>query len=254
MQKLNGNSLFLGRDYAMLGMVDSTNDRLWAFAADGLVEGYAVVADFQEKGRGQTGASWFSDEGENILCSVYLRPVFLQASEQFRLNMAMSLGVADFCRLYLGAGVRVKWPNDIYYREKKLAGILIENSLQGNRITETVLGMGININQGYFPPVLPNPVSFLNITGRYYKIADLLPVLFSSLEQRYLQLRDSQFSRLEADYLDQLLGHNEQRRYQFQGRELYATIRGVDAEGRLRLDGPDGPMLMNHKDIQFCFA
>lgn len=251
MQKLNGNSRFIGNTYERLPSVDSTNDRLWALAARGIAEGYALSADFQENGRGQTGASWFSDEGENILCSIYLRPDFLVATAQFRLNMAVSLGVADFCRAYLDEGVSVKWPNDIYYKEKKLAGILIENSLQGNRITETVMGMGININQGYFPTVLPNPISFLNITGRYYKITDLMPLLFAAIENRYFQLKEGRYDLLKADYLEQLLGKDQLRRFQYQGRELFATIRGVDEDGRLLLDGPDGPMLMNHKEIYF---
>lgn len=254
MQKLNGNSCFIGSTYERLASVDSTNDRLWTLAGQGIPEGYALSADFQEKGRGQTGASWFSDEGENILCSIYLRPDFLATTAQFRLNMAMSLGVADFCSLYLGEDIQVKWPNDIYYKEKKLAGILIENSVLGNRITETVVGMGININQGYFPAFLPNPVSFLNVTGRYYKITDLLPLLFAALEKRYFQLRDGEYDRLRADYLAQLLGKDVQRRFQYQGRELFATIRGVDQDGRLLLDGPDGPMIMNHKEIYFYTA
>lgn len=254
MQKLNDDSRIIGCRYERLATVDSTNDRLWALAGSGIPEGYALSADFQEKGRGQTGASWFSDEGENILCSVYLRPIFLAASAQFRLNMAVSLAVADFCRHYLGEGVYVKWPNDIYYQEKKLAGILIENSLQGNRITETVVGMGININQGYFPPNLPNPISLLNITGRYYKISDQLPLLFAALDQRYAQLRSGQHDLLAYDYLHQLLGKDQLRRFQYQGRELFATIRGVDQDGRLLLDGPEGPMIMNHKEIYFYTA
>jgi BirA family biotin operon repressor/biotin-[acetyl-CoA-carboxylase] ligase len=254
LQKLNDNSRFIGYTYEQLGSVDSTNDRLWALAGDGIPEGYAVSADFQVNGRGQTAASWFSDEGENILCSIYLQPAFLPATAHFHLNMAMSLGVADFCQTYLQEGIWVKWPNDIYFHEKKLAGILIENSIQGNRITETVVGIGININQGYFPAQLPNPISFLNITGRYYKISDLLIMLFAAIEKRYIQLREGQNNRLTADYLDQLLGKDHLRRFQYQGRELYATIRGVDQDGRLILDGPEGRLIMNHKEIYFYTA
>ncbi len=254
MQKLNDDSRLIGCSHVHLAVVDSTNDRLWAQAGCGIPEGFALSADFQEKGRGQTGASWFSDEGENILCSIYLRPDFLPASAQFQLNMAVSLAVADFGRHYLGEGVFVKWPNDIYYQEKKLAGILIENSIQGNRITETVVGIGINVNQGYFPPALPNPVSLLNVTGRYYKIGDQLPLLFAALEYRYMQLQAGRHDQLQYDYLQQLLGKDRLRRFQYQGRELFATIRGVDQDGRLLLDGPEGPMIMNHKEIYFYTA
>lgn len=254
MQKLNDASRSIGSRYERLGTVDSTNDRLWALAGHGIPEGYALSADFQDKGRGQSGASWFSDEGENILSSIYLQPVFLAVGAHFQLNMAMCLAVADFCRHYLGEGIQIKWPNDIYYHEKKLAGLLIENSIQGNRILETVVGMGININQGYFPPTLPNPISFLNITGRYYKLSDLLPILFVSLENRYHQLRAGQFDKLRFDYHQQLLGKDVQRRFHCQGRDVFASIRGVDQEGRLLLDGPEGPMLMNHKEIYFYTA
>lgn len=254
MHKLNGHTRLIGSKHQHLSAVDSTNDRLWALAAVGIREGQALSADFQEKGRGQQGAGWFSDAGENILCSIYLQPHFLAPGRQFDLNMAMCLAVSDFCRHYLGEGVCIKWPNDIYYHEKKLAGLLIENSLQGNRINETVLGIGININQGYFPELLPNPISFLQLTGRYYRLDDLFPLLFEAVEGRYQQLQSGQFGLLQYDYHQRLLGRAELRRFQFQGREIFATIEGVDADGRLLLHSTNGPLLLNNKEIVFCPA
>lgn len=254
MHKPAVTSRYIGKSLEKLHSTDSTNARLWALANATLQEGYVLMADYQSQGRGQAGASWFSDEGENLLLSVYLQPSFQPAQHHFQLNMALCLGVADFCRMYLGEGVKVKWPNDIYYHNRKLAGLLIENSLQGGQISETVVGIGININQGYFPSSIPNPTSFQLITGKYYRLNDLLDPLFGSLERRYEQLRNRQSAVLIADYHQQLLGRDESRRYQLHGRELQAILRGVDADGRLLLDGPDGRLVMNHKEIQFRFV
>lgn len=231
----------------------STNDLLWELAAQGTPEGTVVSTDFQTAGKGQAGSSWLSEPGDNLLCSIYLHTHFVEAQYPFRLNVAVALGVYDFVHLYLGEGVRLKWPNDIYYRERKIGGMLIENTIQGAWLAESVVGVGINVNQHYFGRELQQASSLSRITGQFYKTNDLLPVLFAKLEARLLALHRGEHAKQHAAYLEVLLGLNEPRVFEYQGQLLHATIRDVDEQGRLVLEAAQGRMVMNHKEIKFRF-
>lgn len=231
----------------------STNDALWALVEQGLPAGGAVRADYQSKGRGQAGASWESEAGANLLCSFYLRSDFLSAHEQFKLNIAVSLALSDFGLLYLGEPVRVKWPNDLYYKDHKWGGILIENTIQGSYMSETVVGIGLNINQPYFPPALQHATSFFKITGQYYKLPALLQMLFELLQERIDELRAGRSVQQRATYFSRLLGLGEERSFEYQNQLIQAKIIDVDLEGRLVLESPLGRMVMNNKEIKFRF-
>ena len=231
----------------------STNDTLWTLVEQGLPPGGALYADYQSKGKGQAGARWESEAGANLLCSIYLRTDFLAAHEQFKLNIAVSLALSDFGTLYLGDPVRVKWPNDLYYKEQKWGGILIENTIQGSFMSETVLGLGLNINQPYFPPALRHATSFFQITGQYYKLPDLLPMLFQLLQLRIDALRAGQGMQQRATYFSRLLGLGEVRTFEYQNQLIQAKIIDVDLEGRLVLESATGRMVMNNKEIKFRF-
>lgn len=231
----------------------STNDILWLLVEEGLSPGGALHADYQSKGKGQAGASWESEAGANLLCSFYLRTDFLAAHEQFKLNIAVSLALSDFGALYLGEPVRVKWPNDLFYKEQKWGGILIENTIQGSFMSETVVGMGLNINQPYFPPALQQATSFFKITGQYYKLPELLQMLFKLLQVRMDALKAGQAVQQRATYFARLLGLGEQRTFEYQNQLIEAKIIDVDLEGRLVLESPRGRMVMNNKEIKFRF-
>src|ERR1035441_10550859 len=144
-------TLFIGKNLITLDSVASTNN----FAKDMLsntrpVEGTAIMAKEQYAGRGQMGNAWETESGKNLTCSFILYPEFLEADKQFFLNMAVALAVKDFCEHVLHDEIKIKWPNDIYYHDKKLGGILIENSISGNKISSSVIGIGINVNQTAF--------------------------------------------------------------------------------------------------------
>jgi len=219
---------------------------------EGAKPGTAVVADYQRGGKGQAGSRWESEAGANILLSLYLPVPFLEASVQFRLNIAVSLAVSDFVRLYLGDGVRLKWPNDVYYHQAKLGGILIENSIQGSFLSDSVVGVGINVNQAHFFGPF-NATSFTNITGRFYALHDLLDQLFRCFHKRFEALFAGQWLQQRTDYLHQLLGLGELRAFEYQGQLIKATILDVDAEGHLVLDSNLGRLVMNNKEIKFRF-
>src|SRR4030043_1139663 len=127
-------------------------------------EGTVIHTEYQTAGRGQHGNRGESEKGKNLLISIILYPGSVKSEEQFLISMTISLGICDFVDRYL-EGSKVKWPNDIYFKDDKIAGILIENSLMGDTIESSVAGIGLNINQENFPGEIRNPVSLRMITG-----------------------------------------------------------------------------------------
>lgn len=148
-----------------------------------------VAARSQTAGRGQRGNSWESAPGENLTVSVAFVPDGVAPRDQFRISEAVALAVCDFLA-NVGVEAKVKWPNDIYVGDRKICGILIENSLESGRISRSIAGVGININQTCFSPSIPNPTSVQLLTGLSHDIPSLLPILADCLESRLLTLSD----------------------------------------------------------------
>jgi BirA family transcriptional regulator, biotin operon repressor / biotin---[acetyl-CoA-carboxylase] ligase len=181
----------IGHAFIELESVDSTNNYAMEQAHTGKASHGAIFfAHRQWAGKGQRGRSWASNPGENILLSVLLEPVFLPVTRQFPLNAAIALACHDFFSSHAGPeSTRIKWPNDLYWRDRKAGGILIENSFRGDRWQFAIAGIGININQVEFSGDLRNPVSLRQITGRSWDAAALGKELGDCLEKRFEQLR-----------------------------------------------------------------
>lgn len=244
--------LRIGRTLLHREETDSTNKLLWELAADGLENGTVLFVDFQRQGKGQAGAVWESESQSNLLLSFYLQTDWLAAAHQFRLNVAISLAVYDFARMYLGPGTFLKWPNDLYYKDRKLGGILIENTIQGGFLAESVIGIGININQAHFRGDF-RATSFTKITGRFYMLRDVLEQLLACLQLRSSQLIEGAWLEQRSEYLGRLLGLGELRSFEYNSQLIKATIIDVDPEGRLILDSHLGRLVMNNKEIKFRF-
>ena len=153
---------------------NSTNSYLQNFCAKEKTEEFTTVAaDYQTSGRGQRGNSWESEPHKNLLFSFVLFPEFLEARRQFLISQIVSLAIKEELDTYTD-DVSIKWPNDIYWKEKKICGILIENDLIGRNISRSIAGIGININQEEFHSPAPNPVSLYQITGKQYDIYEVL--------------------------------------------------------------------------------
>ena len=153
---------------------DSTNNYLREQSAKArLPEGSLVIADFQTAGKGQVGNSWESEAGKNLMFSILLYPDFLPANRQFLISQIASLSVKETLEKYTDS-VTVKWPNDIYWKDRKICGMLIENDLSGQHLYCSVVGIGLNINQEIFRSDAPNPVSLTQITGKTYDREDVL--------------------------------------------------------------------------------
>ena len=203
-----------------------------------LPEFFTVAADFQEAGRGQGSNRWFSDAGENMLCSILFRPP-VPASRQFLFNQYFSLTVRRFLLRYLPE-VQVKWPNDIYVGDKKIAGILIEHSVAGDVITRTIAGIGLNINQKEFPTSLPNPTSIYLETGVRHDVPALTAEFVAFCKAECGRLSEGQADKLQTEYRSCLYHLGEYRPYAIGGERILARINGVDAYGRLLLSEKGG--------------
>ena len=227
-------TLFTGQQLVWLPTCASTNSEAQALVFQNRAsEGCTVITDFQTAGRGQRGHQWEAAPAENLMLSVVWQPTFLAATAQFQLSQAVALGVHDWAAALLGpaAGLKLKWPNDLYYGDQKLGGILIENSLSGTKIQHSIVGVGLNVNQQRF--AVPTATSLGRLTGRAYPREALAARLLESLERRYLQLRAGQVGQLRQAYLRALYRYQETHDFEIEGRRVSGQIVGVEEDGRL---------------------
>ena len=234
MYKIYPKTLFVGQNIIFLPTCQSTNDEALRLLADGAAfEGDMVATDQQTQGRGQRGNQWEAQPGQNLTFSLILQPTFLLASEQFWLNMAVSLAVYDALAPLIPAGLRVKWPNDIYVNDRKMGGILIENALQGYQLAHSVVGIGLNINQTQFGYTGATSLLLEAPYEEGYQLPALLTTLCVQLEKRYLQLRNNQRDTLRASYLQHLYRYQQEHAYEADGHRFHGTIANIDPTGRL---------------------
>jgi len=250
-------SLFIGNSIITLENIDSTNN----YAAELLkntstVEGTVVFAHEQFAGKGQRGNTWQSEKGKNLTFSILLFPKHIAADEQFLLNKAIALGIYDFLKNELEeqTAIKIKWPNDILVDNKKIAGILIENSLRNNTIQSSIVGIGFNLNQVFFENI-PQAISLQQFTKKSYEVMDTLKTLCQFMEYRYLQLKTKYLQKINGDYLEALYRLNESHHFLFKNEIIKATIRGVSREGKLMLEKSDLKQLeCNFKEVSFVYS
>lgn len=233
--------LFTGKNVIFLPETNSTNiDAMDLLAKTNPPEGTCIITDFQTAGKGQIGRGWQSNPGENLLVSFILYPDIIKASDQFYLNMAVSLALVGTLAEY-DIAVAIKWPNDIYHKDKKITGILIQNILAGNYIKATVIGIGLNVNQSEFPDNIPNPASMSMITYQVYDIKAVLEKLSCHLEYYYLLLKAGKYRYIKSIYLKNLYRSGIKALYkEADGIPFYGVIQGTDPDGRLVMLKEDG--------------
>ena len=156
--------------------IDSTNSYLQNLLEKGEdVVDNVVVTDFQTSGKGQGKNVWQSEDGKNLLFSIALDMSFLKAEDQFLLTQIVSVAMINVLKKYLPEeNLFIKWPNDIYFNNKKIAGILIKNEIKGIMLGTSIIGIGLNVNQTSFDESLPNPISMKMITGKDYDLEEIL--------------------------------------------------------------------------------
>jgi len=199
-----------------------------------MAEGTTFVTSHQTGGRGQRGNTWQSGKGDNLTFSVLLRPRFLAAMDQFRLNMAIALGIVDALDTILPGDLALKWPNDILVGSRKVGGVLIENQSQGQQLSASVVGIGLNVNQPDIP--VRGAGSLIQVVDRELDLNDLYQLLLTHLEVRYTDLRAGGFELLHAQYLERLYRYQVLQEFESGGRKFQGTIVDVDESGRLCVD------------------
>jgi BirA family biotin operon repressor/biotin-[acetyl-CoA-carboxylase] ligase len=227
----------------------STNDEARKECYDHLD---AIWSEYQTSGRGQRGHSWHSAEGENVTFSVVLKPTFLPVVEQFLLSEVVALALVDTMAEY-GIECRIKWTNDLYAGDSKLAGVLIEHQLSTEGIVRTIVGIGLNINQREFPADLPNPTSMALLRSVSFDRREVLERYMANLEAWYGRLLEGNKSAIEERYRELMYHLDEQHTYALaSGEKFRAIIRGVRPSGELRLEHEDGTIReYAFKEVEF---
>ena len=196
-------------------------------------DGAAYFALDQYQGKGQRDKTWNSKPGENIILSVVKDCSGFHLNNQFQLSVAVALACFDFFSAYAGDETRIKWPNDIYWRDRKAGGILIENMVKSDRWSKAIIGMGININQTTFDTIEGKPVSLKQITGKSFDPISLAKELCQHLEHRFLVLENKPFDQLLSAYNDQLYKKDELVPFKRNNILFQAKVNGVDKDGHL---------------------
>ena len=214
-----------------------------------ITEGDIVITDYQTAGRGQRNNVWESAPGKNLTFSIVLTPAFLHVSEQFFLNIFISLSIRDFLAEYLPDNLSIKWPNDLYYDEKKICGILIESNIKNNAIQSSVIGMGININQQKFAH--EGAISMAQICGQTFDREELLKILAEKIETRYQQLEKGKQDLLRQQYLQHLYWIGKPHTF-LAGDYFEGIITGINEWGQLGVELQDGSLrYFDFKEIRF---
>ncbi|MDR1056903.1 MAG: biotin--[acetyl-CoA-carboxylase] ligase [Prevotellaceae bacterium] len=217
----------------------STNDKATELALLSVNEGAAVITDDQTKGRGQRQNSWESEKGQNMTFSLIIYPQFLLAEQQFLISKITSLAVCN----YLGSmdiDARIKWPNDIYIDDHKVTGILIENSIIGEHISFSILGIGINLNQESFNKDILNPISVFQKTGKKTDIFKGLNHLLYHFNKWYNMLKNNEQATINNSYLQHLYRKEGFHLYKSNERTFKAKIAGILNNGELVLEEENG--------------
>ena len=215
--------------------------------------GDVVVALEQTAGRGQRGNKWDSEPGKNLTLSLVWKPEFLATKEQFLLSEAVALALVDALKTY-DIEATIKWTNDIYVGDDKICGILIEHDLGSEgKLSRTIVGIGLNINQREFAEWVPNPTSIALLTGKEYNINEVFEKLYDALEHRYKML-ESEPEKLQSDYHSLLYRRGEEHTYKLpSGEEFSATLEGVKPTGELALRHSSNGELHHYlfKEVEF---
>jgi len=230
----------------------STNEYAVDYMSDNTSFDKTVIGtNKQYSGRGQRTAHWESEEGKNLTISVLFQPTFVPASEQFAISEVISLGVVDYLSRHID-GVRIKWPNDIYVRNNKIAGILIEHVVMGKCLSNSICGIGLNINQEVFMSDAPNPISLKQMTDVEYSLECELEILLECIDARYELLKSGESEELRNSYMDALYRRNGYHSYQ-EGDEIFnAKILDVNDMGQLVLERRGGiQKTYNFKEVSF---
>lgn len=235
--------------------LESTNSYAQKLLENGdLQEGDVISTYNQENGKGQGENFWESESGSNITISVALQPRVIHPSQQFIINQLVSLALVDVIEQYVAnEEVKIKWPNDIYVADKKIAGVLIQNFIKGEEIEFSIVGIGVNVNQKEFYSDAPNPGSLIHYFNNTMDLKQLLDQLLLRIDVKYefyKQMRNVQ--DLKSNYIDKLFRFNIWATYSDGNKNFQGKIIDIDEFGRLIVKLKDGQeKTFMFKEIEF---
>ena len=219
----------------ILTSVDSTNNYAMGMVRDGLAKhGEAWFSYEQTHGKGRRGKMWKAEKGKNIISTIVVSTRFLTVYQQFYLSVAVSLACLEFYKKYAGDETKIKWPNDIFWNDRKAGGILIENVVKGNDWQWAIIGIGININQTEFSvDSVFVPVSLKQITGREYDVIALANELYEMVMSKYDALKNNQFDKMLIEYNQILFGLDKKVKLRKDNISFETIVKGVSEQGQL---------------------
>ena len=233
------NSITLPR-LIHLNETDSTNKALaLIYENEGLPSGSIVRADFQTAGRGQRGNSWESEAGKNLTFSIFFRPADVPANMPFFISEMVSLSVKYMLDKYI-SDISIKWPNDIYHKDKKIAGVLIENTIIQGKISHSIIGIGINVNQTEFSSNAPNPISMAQITGFSLNLMTIMEEFCRIFTVQSERISNKNFDLIHKDYLNSIYRKEGLYKYRDTDSVFEASIHDIEPSGHLVLKRTNG--------------
>lgn len=250
-------TLFIGKNLLFLPEVESTNTYAMNMLRNvNAIDGTVVYTDNQTHGKGQRGASWNSAIASNITASVILKPAFLSVGDSFFLSKISALSIYDLLTDVLDNShydIKIKWPNDILVNSKKIAGILIENNYNANSLQNTVIGIGLNVNQADFGQLEGIATSLKQLAGKEHNRKELLEKLCSCLEKWYLALKSGKTAFITEIYLSRIKGMNAHLTFKIPDNRMFrAKMIDVNHEGKLCLEMDDLSIRrFDIKELQF---
>ena len=241
--------------YIHLERIDSTNAYLQRQQSEHDIRNWVVSADEQTAGKGMGSNGWESEVGKNLTFSLALDMSFLPAERQFLLSEAVPLGIIEVLDTLLPSEkLSIKWPNDIYFENRKLAGILINSTIKANMMDVSIFGIGLNVNQMKFQDWPTHPISLKMIMGKEYDLKPLLEQIAECILIKVQQLKSSPTS-IEKDYLKRLFRYRTWADYEVGGKDLRLFMTGIDSFGRLQLlDTENKPYCFDIKEIRFIIS
>ena len=244
----------LGKKIIKLEQVNSTNQfaKELIINVNDLQEGTTIVSYDQFQGKGRHQKTWISEKNKNLCISIILFPDFLTTSNLFLLSKTISVGIWDFLDRFYITDTRIKWPNDIYVQNNKIAGILIENTWKGNVLQESIIGIGLNVNQTHFPSIINQPTSMKLLRKQDFNLEEMLTGLLESIEIRYRQLCRKEIEAIDTAYHEALFRLNETTHFLTKDEKLSGKIKAVDHDGKIQiLTDQHGLMRFELDDIEF---
>lgn len=242
----------IGKYIVRLPFADSTNNYAnGQLNENELPDGTVFLAYVQTDGRGQQNNLWESEPGMNLTFSIVVFPDFLDIRRQFMLSKVVTLGIYTALLKYID-NIQIKWPNDIYAGDKKLGGILIENSVMYSLIKSSVIGIGINVNQTVFLSKAPNPVSLKTLTNQQYDCDVVLSEILSGIDHYYSLLREGEEELIDRKFISVLYRLNEKHWFRAEQEVFEGEIIGVNEIGQLLIRKQNGEILDFHfKEVEF---